>query len=350
MSIFVGSGFNLPPVAVAGFDRLISAGDTVLIDGSGSYDKSGDALTYQWDILSQPPLSFSFIADPTAIRFDQNFDVEGTYVLQLSVRDESGQATRDIIVFDTLSSGNLARSGGPILDADGTISGNNASVDGQFSRHGADMLDALSYAWTLPVLPIGEGDFSEPNSASSDVSFDNGGEGFVSDPSALAGLELLSTYNLISFGDLDSQVDTRGRAFVGGDLIGNSATFASELRNSRGETVLEVVGDIRGGNKNINNGGNVVVGGTSQTRLNLNGGGQLIFDPSLSVQPLMSQINSLSDSLATLEANSSVEIPTNRHGPGRLIVESGANNVAVINIEDGNRSVSYTHLTLPTKA
>lgn len=37
-----------PPVAYAGADQTVSAGEMVTLDGSGSFDPGGDALTYQW--------------------------------------------------------------------------------------------------------------------------------------------------------------------------------------------------------------------------------------------------------------------------------------------------------------
>jgi len=41
--------FNRPPVAVAGSDLEINAGDTVFFDGSDSFDEDGDVLEYSWD-------------------------------------------------------------------------------------------------------------------------------------------------------------------------------------------------------------------------------------------------------------------------------------------------------------
>lgn len=67
-----------------------------------------------------------------------------------------------------------------------------------------------------------------------------------------------------------------GRVQIGGSLLGNSASFGSELSGQAGTTGLSVNGNIEGGPKNINNGVNVEVGGDVLTNLNLNGGGQLI--------------------------------------------------------------------------
>ena len=45
---------NLPPVVKAGKDRNATLGETITLDGSGSFDPNGDELKYEWRILSVP--------------------------------------------------------------------------------------------------------------------------------------------------------------------------------------------------------------------------------------------------------------------------------------------------------
>ena len=60
---------NTPPVADAGADQTVELGVTVTLDGSGSYDADGDALSYTWTEVGHNPirevLSDSMVVMPT---------------------------------------------------------------------------------------------------------------------------------------------------------------------------------------------------------------------------------------------------------------------------------------------
>ncbi len=78
---------NVQPVADAGGNQSVIAGDTVFLDGSGSYDDNGDELTFSWSIVSKPSdsiavLSASDIVDPCFVA-----DASGSYVVSLVVND-----------------------------------------------------------------------------------------------------------------------------------------------------------------------------------------------------------------------------------------------------------------------
>ena len=85
--IIVVSVDNVAPVANAGQNQAVSAGDTVLLDGSGSADANGDPLTYAWSITAMPEGSAAVLADPTAAQTSFIADVSGTYTVQLIVND-----------------------------------------------------------------------------------------------------------------------------------------------------------------------------------------------------------------------------------------------------------------------
>ncbi len=94
---------------------------------------------------------------------------------------------------------------------------------------------------------------------------------------ALNAWELLNQFNVITTGDLDTNQDIEGRAYVGGNLSGGAKQV-----NSMGTAPasqfdhLVVVGNVTGGNLNLNNGGNATVGGdVTNSVFELNGGGTL---------------------------------------------------------------------------
>jgi choice-of-anchor A domain-containing protein len=92
----------------------------------------------------------------------------------------------------------------------------------------------------------------------------------------LAGVDALKEWNLIVFNNMTTSHDVEGRAFVGGDLSGNSGTFYNNPGNNPSQNnnpALTVVGNVSGSTRNINNSGGANIGGnlTSQNGFNLNG-------------------------------------------------------------------------------
>ena len=51
--VIINTG-NSAPVANAGADRTVTGGTNVQLDGSGSSDVDGDALTYSWQLTTRP--------------------------------------------------------------------------------------------------------------------------------------------------------------------------------------------------------------------------------------------------------------------------------------------------------
>ena len=75
---------NTAPLAVAGGNRDVCVGDTVLFDGSGSVDPDGGLLRYSWDFGDS---TGSELVNPA-----KTYDRPGTYPLTLTVRDDFGAA------------------------------------------------------------------------------------------------------------------------------------------------------------------------------------------------------------------------------------------------------------------
>ncbi len=78
---------NSRPVADAGPDKSVQEHATVRLDGTGSSDADGDALTFRWSLLSKPPASQAVLDDDTSATPAFIADKPGTYVVQLIVSD-----------------------------------------------------------------------------------------------------------------------------------------------------------------------------------------------------------------------------------------------------------------------
>jgi len=78
---------NLKPVAIAGVNQSVTVGATANLDGSGSSDANGDALSYTWSIVTKPEGSLTAIVNPASAQASLTPDLPGTYVVSLVVND-----------------------------------------------------------------------------------------------------------------------------------------------------------------------------------------------------------------------------------------------------------------------
>ena len=93
---------NVPPVARAGDDREVAVGAAVTLDGSASTDAEGEGIAYRWAFVSMPDGSTASLDEPTAMSPQFTADVEGSYVLSLSVGDGESTGTPDNIRVDAI--------------------------------------------------------------------------------------------------------------------------------------------------------------------------------------------------------------------------------------------------------
>jgi len=136
---------NTPPVADAGLDQNVSVGQTVMLDGSQSYDADGDPITFRWTV---EPVGYQLEAPEealTRITLNEHQD----YIVTLVVTDDKGASDTDTVL---LVVGNTP----PVADAGAgqTVPpGTSVTLDGSGSSD-ADG-DELQYAWSFLSVPEG---------------------------------------------------------------------------------------------------------------------------------------------------------------------------------------------------
>ena len=145
-----GGATNVP-TASAGPARTVSTGATVTLDGSGSLDTSGAALSYAWTLSTRPSGSSAALLAANTVAPSFVADVAGNYVAQLVVSN----GTRSSAAVTVTISANLTNA------APSARAGTNQSVlvastvtlDGSTSTDSDG--DPLSYRWTLVATPTG---------------------------------------------------------------------------------------------------------------------------------------------------------------------------------------------------
>ena len=88
---------NTMPVADAGEDQTVTAGESVMLDGSGSSDEDGDSLTYSWTLTSVPEDSNAELSAADTAMPSFSADVAGEYVAELIVNDGSEDSAPDTV-------------------------------------------------------------------------------------------------------------------------------------------------------------------------------------------------------------------------------------------------------------
>jgi mono/diheme cytochrome c family protein len=147
---------NQAPVANAGTPRSVSTGTTVALNGTGSTDPEGAALSYAW-VLQVPGGSSASLSTNTSSQPSFVADVAGSYTATLTVSDGALTSSASVVITAQAppppSGGNqppVANAGAARTVTTGTTVALNGT--GSTDPEGA----ALSYAWVLQV-PGGSG-------------------------------------------------------------------------------------------------------------------------------------------------------------------------------------------------
>lgn len=87
---------DLPPVADAGSNQVVDAGNMIQLDGSQSFDPDGNELTYLWSFVSRPEKSNAALSSYADSKPTFTPDYSGLYALRLRVSDGISTATADV--------------------------------------------------------------------------------------------------------------------------------------------------------------------------------------------------------------------------------------------------------------
>lgn len=161
---------DAPPVADCGDNMAGEVDVRSTLDGSGSYDPEGAALTYAWSLASTPDcsaLSSRDLYDDATAGPSIVPDCDGIFVLSLVVSDGFNWSEPDLCYVDVASDNRL-----PVADA-GDSDELSPCIDATISLNGYGSYDLdgepLTYQWSLVSAPSGSGasdaDFSDATAA-----------------------------------------------------------------------------------------------------------------------------------------------------------------------------------------
>jgi len=142
----------------------------------------------------------------------------------------------------------------------------------------------------------------------------------------ITGGDIMSQFNLVVLGDLESYSHVDGRTYVGGNLTGGTADFFQHGNNAAVSdyAALVVGGNVTGNIKHVNSSGNAVIGGnvdslgmnggTAQIGGSINGsvGGKHVTGASVAIPDFGTLFTDYSSAMASQAQNSSVSVAYGR--------------------------------------
>ncbi len=208
------STVNSCPVAKAGSDQTVHVGDVVSLDGRGSTDADGDALTFMWTLVGTPAGSAATLSDPTAATPTFTVDLPGEYVAELVVSDGKCPSQPDSVAISTYNLPPVADAGpdqevavGDIVQLD---AGGSSDPEG----------DPLTHRWSMLSKPADSSALlSDETSATPTFEVDAEGDYVVQ--------------LIVGDGEYESEPDTCTASAYGCAPMGDDVTSLTLLRHSR---------------------------------------------------------------------------------------------------------------------
>ncbi|MDO8330972.1 MAG: PKD domain-containing protein [Fluviicoccus sp.] len=139
---------NVAPVAAAGPAQTVSRNAAVQLDGTGSHDDNGDALTYSWTFVGRPPGSTAILAGANTARPTFVADQPGQYEVNLEVSDSVLVSQRSNVIVNAVNTLQPVAVAGPDIT---TEAGVLQTLDGSasYDPYGGP----LEYFWRLKSAP-----------------------------------------------------------------------------------------------------------------------------------------------------------------------------------------------------
>jgi probable HAF family extracellular repeat protein len=145
-------GTNTPPFAVAGENQSVHVGDTVELNGGGSYDAetASEDLLYAWQLVQVPAGSGAVLTGADTVTPSFSADLLGDYTVSLVVTDEGGLSSgADEVHISSVNTIPNANAG----PDQGVYVGALVTLDGSGSTDPDD--DPLTYMWAMISQPDG---------------------------------------------------------------------------------------------------------------------------------------------------------------------------------------------------
>lgn len=300
---------NQQPIADAGMDQSVSGGDTVTLDGSGSTDPDGDALTYSWVQSSGPPVTLTGIDTVTpSFTAPAAISTVQTLTFDLIVSDGIISSMADSVVVS------IAANSPPVADAgadQGPInSGDTVTLDGTASTDPDG--DQLSYSWTQisgPSVTLSGANTASPTFVAPDVQ----------------GLQDVIFQLVVNDGTVDSAPDTTSVSVRGVGTI----TIVQRLIGE--DTTVEFFSNIAALDTSI-----AVSGGTGQITANNVAAGQYTINAS--------DLSSLGYALTSISCNDSDSV-TNLAGRSIALALSPNENLVCTFTSTNSRDAASAAIT-----